>query len=46
MDKALGDALRYLGERYAYTAIWTAIERAESQEVSPASDSSDVPGAA
>ncbi|MCX6629183.1 MAG: ATP-binding protein, partial [Candidatus Solibacter sp.] len=36
-DEALSDALRHLGNRYAYTAILTAIKRAESEAFPPAS---------
>ena len=38
-DEALGHALRQLGNRYAYTAILRAIERAELESAAPASDS-------
>ena len=34
-DEALGHALQHLGNRYAYTAILTAIERAEAEAVPP-----------
>ena len=45
-DEALGRALRNVGNRYAYTAILTAIERAESEAVPQASNTLDLSGSA
>jgi len=45
-DEALGRALENLGNRYAYTAILTAIERAESEAVPKASNTLGMSGTA